>query len=75
MLKDFNHYPEFENIGSYGVCDHLQQILDKCPELQQSTDRHFVVTLTPVVKANQSPDGGWRWDRWGIVTGKQGNVS
>lgn len=57
------------SIGCYGVSDSVQQILDKCPELQNDPDRKFVVTVTRVRKADQSPVGGWRWHKWGPYIG------
>lgn len=56
------------SINEYGVCDSVQQILDQCPELQDPK-RHFIIAITPVVKAEQSPEGGWRWHKWGPYIG------
>jgi len=58
-----------EYFGSYGVCDNYRQILKQCPGLITS-DRKFVISITPVVKANQSEEGGWRWHKWGNYIGK-----
>jgi hypothetical protein len=57
------------SIGEYGVCDNYQQILDQCPELKLDNSRKFVVTITPVLRKNQSPTGGWRWHKWGSYIG------
>jgi hypothetical protein len=57
-------------VGSFGVCDNLQQLLDHIPELEAS-DRKFVVTLTPVRRDKQPSNGGWRWRRWGPYIGTQ----
>lgn len=65
-----NDYPTLENIGCYGVCDHYSQILDQEPLIQQSPDRKFVIAVSPIVKANQEPSGGWRWHKWGEYIGK-----
>jgi len=76
FLEEFKHYPAFEQesnddyFGSYGVCDNFQQILDKCPEIEKSKDRQFIITVTPVLKENQSPEGGWRWCKWGDYIGE-----
>lgn len=68
ILSDFERYPTLD-IGPYGVCDSYEQILEQCPELVDSTDREFVITLTPVVKADQPAEGGWRWHKWGDYIG------
>jgi len=69
----FNDYPEFEDEeyrGPYGVCDNIENLLAVYPELE-AMGRQFVVTLTPVVKSEQSPQGGWRWHKWGDYIGSQ----
>jgi hypothetical protein len=72
--KRWNHYPEFEQgdegpyRGCYGVCDNLQQVLDLYPELE-APDRKFLIQLTEVRRENQSPEGGWRWHKWGPYIG------
>ena len=61
-------YPELGDFNSYGVCDSYEQILEQCPALQDP-NRQFVITITPIVRANQSPEGGWRWHKWGPYIG------
>jgi hypothetical protein len=56
------------SINSYGVCDSPDQILAQCPELF-APDRGFVITVTPVIRKNQNPQGGWRWHKWGPYIG------
>lgn len=68
FLRDYQEYPENLSIGPYGVCDSVDQIFEKCPELITS-DRKFVVTVTEVRKENQDPTGGWRWHKWGDYIG------
>ena len=78
FLEEFEHYPEFSVPGDdrflddrrncYGVCDNIDQILKVFPELEKS-DREFVVTVSKVERANQSPTGGWRWHKWGPYIG------
>ena len=60
-----------EEIGCYGVCDHYQQILDKCPLLVESKERKFVITITSVKRANEPSGGGWRWHKWGEYIGSK----
>lgn len=59
-----------ETINWYGVCDSVEQLLAKYPELEAS-ERQFLVTVHPLKKSEQSPDGGWRWHKWGEYIGTQ----
>lgn len=68
ILPSFEHYPDLENIECYGVCDNVEQIFEKEPMLTTS-HRKFLITLTKVMKATQSPIGGWRWHKWGEYIG------
>ncbi len=54
----------------YGVCDGFPQILDRTPILKDP-DRKFVISLTPIIKAEQPSEGGWRWHKWGPYIGNQ----
>lgn len=67
FLADYEHYPEVSH-GPYGVADNVDQIIAANPELNDPK-RQFVVTFTKVRKADQSPDGGWRWHKWGEYIG------
>lgn len=53
----------------YGVCDDVQQLLDRCPMLVEDPDREFAITLTEVRRDEQPADGGWRWHKWGPYIG------
>ena len=75
--RGYEQYPDFDQIegidlyrGCYGVCDSVENLLQVYMELQTS-DREFTVTLTPIIKAEQSSDGGWRWHKWGEYIGQQ----
>ena len=57
FLPGYEGYIENLSISSYGVCDNYHQILKQCPELELS-NRKFLITLTPVVKANEPSEGG-----------------
>lgn len=61
-------YPDL-SCGSYGVCDHYGQIFAKIPELLNSQERAFIVSVTEIVAKDQSPEGGWRWHKWGGYIG------
>ena len=67
FLPEYEHYPKL-SVGPYGVCDSLEQIKQQCHELADP-DRRFVITLTEVRKADQPPDYGWRWHKWGEYIG------
>jgi len=56
----------------YGVCDNYHQIIARWWEQLNVPDRRFVICLTQIRKDQQSPEGGWRWHKWGpyIGTGK-----
>jgi len=58
------------SINEYGVCDNYMQILEQCPELND-TDRTFLITLTPVKRENQPESGGWRGHKWRSYIGSK----
>lgn len=64
----FDQYPSGLPFGSYGVCDGVDNLMEKIPELVTS-EREFVVTMTRVRRDEQSPEGGWRWHKWGEYIG------
>jgi len=73
--SDLKAYAELVRSGydirdNYGVCDNIDQILNKYPELQNS-DRKFIVSLVSMLKSEQSKSGGWRWHKWGEYIGEQ----
>jgi hypothetical protein len=53
---------------TYGVCDNYEQVIARYPHVND-TDKKFVITLTPIVKAEQDSSGGWRWHEWGPYIG------
>jgi len=73
-LDGYSDFPDFGNEGEwqpqYGICDCVQQVLDKITKLQNPL-RKFVVMFTPVLKANQESRGGWRFHKWGPYIGEQ----
>lgn len=73
FMRGYEEYPEFGGEryrGPYGVCDSVEQLLCHYPELTLP-GREFVVTVTPVRRAEQSETGGWRWHKWGDYIGTQ----
>jgi hypothetical protein len=66
----FDHsYDVDHRYDTYGVCDNVDQVLEKWPHIEQSTDE-FIITLTEIVRAEQPESGGWRWHKWGEYIGK-----
>jgi len=70
FLREYKHFPEDMAVGPYGVCDSVEQLLEKCPELEKS-DRKFLITLTRIHRDSQPAEGGWRWHKWGEYIGAQ----
>ena len=66
--KEWNNI--FENENSYGICDNYEQILQYYPELN-SLDRKFIISMTPIIKKDESEKDGWRWHKWGEYIGNQ----
>lgn len=69
-------YPNLDSatgdyFGSYGVCDSLEQILEQCPMIVTDPTRQFTIFMTPVTRAEQPDEGGWRWHKWGGYIGDQ----
>lgn len=68
----YESYPEFDSdpyLGCYGVCDGPDNFMAVYGDILSVPDRTFIVMLTPIVKANQPSDGGWRWHKWGDYIG------
>lgn len=54
----------------YGVCDSIEQFKEHFADELREAVAHYVVFLTPVRREDQSPEGGWRWHKWGPYIGK-----
>ena len=62
-------YPHHE-FSCCGVCDSPDQFRDHdVGKWIIGAEKGYVVSFSKIVKANQSPEGGWRWDRWGPYIG------
>lgn len=60
-----------EVLPEYGVCDSVEQFIELFHEkLESDKQNEYVVGLTCVRKDEQSPEGGWRWHKWGEYFGK-----
>jgi hypothetical protein len=53
----------------FGVCDTWEQITERWPSLAADQGHRYLVYLSPVLKADQYPHGGWRWHKWGPYIG------
>lgn len=69
LRNRFEHYYTGLPIGSYGVCDSVEQLLEKCPQLEADTEEEFLVTFTSIKRSHEPPHGGWRWHKWGEYIG------
>jgi hypothetical protein len=72
---EWDKYPTLSDVAEdewtncYGVCDDIQQLLDRCPMLVEDPDREFAITLTEIRRDEQPANGGWRWHKWGPYIG------
>lgn len=70
-----NWPPGYDNFpavtaGPYGVADDVEQVIAANPEIMDA-DRKFVITVTRIVGAEEPPEGGWRWHKWGDYIGER----
>lgn len=70
LAGTYDDYPEVGDLGAYGVCDSVEQLLARCPELE-SAARRFIVMVTPIRREAEPDEGGWRWHKWGEYIGTQ----
>ena len=56
---------------SSGVCDSYVQVLEYYEKLFSDPNKKYVVGLSTVRRSDQSPEGGWRWHKWGRYIGTQ----
>lgn len=68
----YEQFPDLpEGLDSYGVCDSLENYMEKQGQALDALDKNFLVILTPVYR---NPEGkgsreGWRWHKWGPYIG------
>ena len=65
---------EDDNFTEYGVCDTPEQFLSTYPYIVTHPEI-FCVIFTPMRRAEQSPEGGWRWNKWGPYIGTRKPVA
>lgn len=59
-----------EDPPDYGVCDSPEQVVERFPQLV-ADERPLLVYFTEVRREDQSPEGGWRWHKWGVYIGER----
>lgn len=66
-------YPDIDDdeLYCYGVCDTIDQWMEKYYESVIQSPRKFCVAFTKVRKVDQPADGGWRWNKWGSYIGSK----
>jgi hypothetical protein len=83
--EDFGWWLVYPNVGEnltpdarfaqhefdcFGVCDSPDQFREHpVGKWIIESETGFVVSFSKIVKANQSPEGGWRWHKWGPYIG------
>lgn len=56
------------HVADYGTCDSFDQVWEAYPQLL-TDPRHFILRVHKVHKKDQSPKGGWRWEKNGEYLG------
>lgn len=67
LLEQYPELPE----GAYGVVDSPEQFMAKLGRFLLKSPRRFVVSFVEIRRDEQSPEGGWRWHKWGDYIGDQ----
>lgn len=70
----FEHFWYDENNhfkGCYGVCDNVDQIFERDPDIKEfiEDDNEYILTLCWIDRKKQPKEGGWRWHKWGEYIG------
>jgi len=53
----------------YGVCDTPEQFMERYAAAFEAAPSKYIVSFNIQKKEHQSPDGGWRWHKWGTYIG------
>lgn len=61
----------FDTIGSYGVADNIEQVLERYKAVIDNPETKIIITAAPIQKDDQPSEGGWRWHKWGEYIGTQ----
>ena len=65
----FDEWAFSPGLSNYGVADDVGQVLAYYSRQVADPERWFVIGMMPVRKADQPPDRGWRWHKWGEYIG------
>lgn len=70
---EWKKYPAFDDDShAYGVCDSPIQFMRALGDkLATHPHRSFCVSFVQLKKADEPPEGGWRWHKWGPYIGEQ----
>lgn len=68
LIRMFSGY-KAETID-YGLCDNATQVINKYNESVKG-DKTYMIVLTPIFKADQPQDYGFRFHKWGEYIGVQ----
>lgn len=60
-----------EDACAYGVCDSPEQFMTALGDRLAADPSQFVISFTRIAKADEFPEGGWRWHKWGPYIGTQ----
>lgn len=55
----------------YIVCDSPEQAVAFWSDHAEDPDTEWVIAVTPILKSECDPVGGWRWHKWGDYIGEQ----
>lgn len=73
-IKEENDWDVKIPIGSYPtsfyVDDSPEEFIEKYDQIIQDADERVAVFFSPMTRANQPAEGGWRWHKWGEYLGK-----
>lgn len=61
---------EYHPLSEFGVCDGWEQITARWPHLIKDLEA-YVIAMVEMRREDQSPEGGWRWHKWGEYIGTQ----
>ena len=74
LIRDYNGdlIPNPNWFSQYGVCDNVEQVLEKYKEILEGYEHQYFGWFTPVFqeKENAGKGGGWRWHKWGPYIGE-----
>lgn len=64
-------YPSIEGFEPIGVCDTPEQLFELLPMSVKAGEKNYAISMVQIRRAEQPPQGGWRWHKWGAYIGCQ----